>query len=55
MVNSNLNCKPLYLTVYPKYINLQGNIFYGGLTHYECNLHHDIEKILGVMDSKLYG
>lgn len=62
MVNYNnekfkkLGLEPLYLTVYPRYINLEGNIFYiyNGLTHYECNLANDIEKILKVMNSNLY-
>lgn len=49
-----LGLEPLYLTAYPRYINLEGNVFYNGLTHYECNLANDIEKILKVMNSNLY-
>lgn len=49
-----LGLEPLYLTAYPRYINLEGNIFYNGLTHYECNLANDVEKILKVMNSNLY-
>lgn len=60
MVNSHDGCltklglKPLYLTTYPRYINLKGNIFYDGLSHYECKLSHDIEEILKIMNSHVY-
>lgn len=60
MVNYNdekfkkLGLKPLYLKAYPRYINLEGNIFYSSLNHYECNLINDITKILSVMNSNLY-
>lgn len=49
-----MGLKPLYLTTYPKYINLNGNIFYGGISHYECNLVNDIEQILKVINSNVY-
>ena len=60
MVNYNdekfkkLGLEPLYLKVYPRYIDLEGNIFYSNLGHYECNLSNDIIKILKVMNSNLY-
>lgn len=53
--SKNLGLKPLYLTVYPKYINLEGNIFSSNLTHYECQLDNDIVNILKVMNSNIYG
>lgn len=62
MVNLNsekftkLGLKPLYLTVYPQYINLENNIFYNnGLAHAECKLSNDIERILKIMNSNVYG
>ncbi len=62
MVNSNdnnlkkLGLVPLYYTVYPRYINLEDQIFYleKGLLHYECNLSNDIERILRIMNSNTY-
>lgn len=49
-----LGLEPLYLIAYPQYINLEGNIFYGGNLHYECDLSNDIESILHVMNSNVY-
>ena len=49
-----LGLEPLYLTSYPQYINLRWNVFYGGLTHYECNLVHDVIKMLEIMNSNVY-
>ena len=60
MVNINnekfnkLGLEPLYLTSYPNYINLSGNIFYSGPTHYECNLINDVTLILKIMNSNKY-
>ena len=62
MVNLNnekfikLGLEPLYLTIYPQYINLENNIFYNnGIAHYECKLSNDIERILKIMNSNVYG
>lgn len=62
MVNLNnekftkLGLEPLYLVVYPQYINLENNIFYNnGIAHYECKLSNDIERILKIMNSNVYG
>lgn len=60
MVNSDneylkkLGLEPLYLTSIPAYINLNGNIFYSGSCHYECNLANDIVNILKIMNSNKY-
>lgn len=51
---NKLGLEPLYLTSHPKYINLNGNIFYSGSTHYECNLTNDITQILKIMNSNKY-
>ncbi len=61
LVNSNdanlqqAGLEPLYITVYPQYINLEGHILYGGINHYECNLANDIARILRIMNSNTYG
>ena len=62
MVNLNnekftkFGLEPLYLVVHPQYINLENNIFYNnGIAHYECILSNDIERILKIMNSNIYG
>ena len=40
--------------MYPRYINLHGNIFYGGSSHYQCKLSNDIENMLSMMNSSTY-
>lgn len=50
-----LGLKPLYATIYPRYINQHGNIFYGGFTHYQCNLSYDVERMLSIMYFNNYG
>ena len=49
-----MGLSPLFLNTYPLYINLTGNIFFGGNNHYECRLSHDVAKILKVMNSNTY-
>lgn len=51
-----LGLEPSYLILYPRYINLEGNIFGTTSTlHKEFNLTNDIKNILTVMNSNIYG
>ena len=50
-----LGLKPLYATIYPRYINQHSNIFWGGFTHYQCNLSYDVERILSIMYFNSFG
>lgn len=52
--DENLKClglKPLYATLYPRYINSHRNIYYGGFTHYECDLTNDVVNALNILNS----
>jgi len=50
----NMGLKPVDIRLYPQYINLNGNIYYGGNNHYNCRLSDDIKSLLGIMNSNNY-
>lgn len=60
LVNENdeklkkLGLKPLDIKLYPLYINLNGHIYYGGNSHYNCKLSNDIKYLLSIMNSNQY-
>ena len=49
-----LGLEPLYEKVWPKYINLSGNCFLYGTDHYECQLPHDVVRMIELMTSNEY-
>lgn len=53
--SSFLSCvKPEKLILYPRYINSNNNICFGGLSHYQCDINRDVINILQIMNRKVY-